>query len=149
MKKFKSGAFWVTNIIVSFGMASVMSTVTPLLLGAPLIWESTRFLILSTGCVALFSTTCLPLHELSHWVMHLYTGHHLSLLEDIIFTIFITAIMATSAQVLMGQVQFVFWMGLAKIFPMLVVIAFFSVMLFKKIAAVVVGAVVARHKRVI
>ena len=81
--------------------------------------------------------------------MHLYTGHHLSLLEDIIFTIFITAIMATSAQVLMGQVQFVFWMELAKIFPLLVVVAFFSVMLFKKIAAVVVGAVVARHKRVI
>ncbi|RRK09587.1 hypothetical protein D1831_11975 [Lactiplantibacillus garii] len=146
MQKFKSVSFWVANVIVSFGMASVMSTVTPLLVGAPLVWESTRFLILSTGCVALFSTTCLPLPALSRWLIHLFTPRELPLLTDVIFTIFITAIMATSAQVLMGQVQLVFWLGLAKIFPVLVVIAFFSVMLFKKLANLVVGVVEASHK---
>ena len=149
MQKFKSGSFWIANAIVSFGMAAVMSTVTPLLLGAPLVWADIRFLILSTGCVALFSTTCLPLPALSARLNHLFTAKTLPMLQDIFFTIMITAIMATAAQLIMGQVKLVFWLALAKIFPVLVVIAYFSVMIFKMLAGAVTMHIAARHRRAV
>lgn len=149
MQQFKSVSFWVAKAIVAFGMASIMSTVTPLLLGAPLILNSTLFLIFTTGCVALFSTTCLPIPALCKWINHLFTPKESPLFQDILFTIILTAIMATSAQLIMGQVQLVFWLGVAKIFPILVVVAYFSVMLFKKIAGWVVSLLPAQNKRAV
>lgn len=148
MAEFKSVSFWVAKTIVAFGMATVMSIVTPLLLGAPLVFHSTVFLIVTTGLVALFSTTCLPIPRFCRWVNHLFTVRSSALFQDILFTIILTAIMATAAQLLSGQVQLMFWVATARIFPWLVIVAYFSVMLFKRVAKRVVARMSYRQRPV-
>lgn len=134
MNKLKSAKFWISNIIISFGISLVMSIFAPLVQGYSLVLKNVLLFTLYNGIVSGLIGAFIPLYKISEAIYFIFKKERNKFVIGLIFNIILTAILSFTSSVYANSLNYDHFIVVLKVFLWLVSIAYLAETLFIFIA---------------